>query len=316
MTTNMATPRIRPRRLRTGRATLAIVMASTAPMLGAVELPPLNLGDSSFQDGIAGPGRLVQATLSSYHSHRARDERGNPVDTPTEVGSTALLMQLSYLSERKLFGAYVGAEAILPLASVRVSPSDGARLEETAEGDLFLSPILLQWPERTLFGRPFWQRVNLNVTLPTGSYVRNAPINIGSNAWRMNPHYAFTWVASPAWEFSGRLHYLWVAPNREPPAVTGARDMQAGTAFHANASVSRAVGDRLRLGASSYYLRQLTDDRVDGLRVTGRERALGIGPAMSWRSGSATIHAAAYWESRVEDRNEGLRLSVRYAVVF
>lgn len=299
----------------TFRAAIAMMMA-VSPAHAEVALPPLNLGDSGFQDGIAGPGLLFQQTLSAHHSHKARDERGERIDAAADVTAAALLVQVSYLSERTFLGAHVGAEAIVPLAHVAVEPREGPRLEKTAVGDLFLGPLLLQWPERTLFGRPFWQRANFNVTLPTGSYDRNAPLNIGTNAWQVNPHYAFTWVASPAWELSGRLHYLWVAPNRSPPLSSGARELQAGSAFHANASISRGIGDRVRAGASGYYLVQLVDDRVDGIRTGGRERVVGAGPALSWYGGSSSIHAAAYWEARARDRAEGVRVSLRLATVF
>ena len=45
----------------------------------------------------------------------------------------------------------------------------------------------------TLFGRPYWQRLNFVFSLPTGDYDKDAAINTGSNTWIFNPHYAFTW---------------------------------------------------------------------------------------------------------------------------
>lgn len=297
-------------------------VAGTMLALGGSEvraqasLPPLNLGDSSFQDGIAGPGWLVQHTLSAHRTDHFRDEDGARVDPPSELAATALLAQVSYLSERKLFGAYWGAEIIVPVAELRMTSGAGAEAQTHGIGDVFVSPLLLQWPKTSLLGRPFWQRLNLNVTVPTGRYRRDAPLNPGSNAWSVNPHYAFTWEVSPDWEVSGRLHYLWVAANDDPPTVTGAHRTQPGQAVHLNASVSRAAGERLRLGASAYFLTQITDDRIDSGQRAGRERVFAAGPALSWRLGRTTLYAAAYRETWARDRPQGFRLSLRYAATF
>lgn len=68
----------------------------------------------------------------------------------------------------------------------------------------------------TLFGRPYWQRLNFVFSLPTGDYDKDAAINTGSNTWIFNPHYAFTWELGERLELSGRLHYAWISRNDDP----------------------------------------------------------------------------------------------------
>lgn len=300
-------------------APLAVAVAAAAaagPTCAGVALPPLNLGDSTFQDGVAGPGWLIQQTLSAYRADTFRDADGHRIDAAPEVASIALLMQASYLSERRVLGAWWGAEAIVPLVHARVRPVAGPGLEATGAGDIFISPVILQWPGMSLAGRPFWQRVNLNVTLPTGRHGRPARLDLGSNAWLFNPHYAFTWEASPQWEISGRVHYFRAGTSRTPGPGSEASTSRPGDAVHLNTAISRALGRNLRLGASMYALAQITEDRVDGQRLAGRERVLGFGPSISWRRGNSSIHATAYVERLAKDRAEGNRLSLRYAATF
>lgn len=295
---------------------LAAAVTFTAPGAAQVSLPPMNLGDSSIQDAVAGPGFAIQETLSFSRATRFRDARGGVAGQPRGLAAASVLTQFIFVSEHRFFGAYWGAEVIIPLAHVSLQPADVRPRGETAIGDIFVSPIMLQWPKTMLFGRPFWQRLNLNVTLPTGQYDSLAPLNIGTNTWVLNPHYAFTWEVSDAWELSGRLHYLWASANTDPPAALKAGRIQAGQAVHVNASVSRAFGDNLRIGLSAYYLRQITDDRIDGTAIGGREQVLGLGPVVKWQSGPTALVAAAYWETLARDRPEGWRLSLRIAQGF
>lgn len=294
----------------------AIATLDAGEVRAGVALPPVNLGDSTFQDGIAGPGWLFQQTLSVYHADRSRDGAGHRVGASPEVASVALLQQISHLSEHRILGAYRGAEVIVPVVHARVEPVAGAALRTTGIGDIFISPLILQWPETRLAGRPFWQRLNLNLTVPTGRHGRPGELDLGSNAWQFNPHYAFTWQASPEWEISGRLHYLWTSANRDPGKDSGASRTQPGHAVHLNAAVSRAVDAHLRVGGSMYVLAQIGDDRIDGVDRPGRERVLGMGPALSWKRGRDSLHAAAYIEALAKDRSEGTRISIRYARTF
>lgn len=296
-------------------AALALAVSAAVPDLAAaqVSLPPMNLGDSSIQDAIAGPGFALQETIGFSRATRFRDARGGLAGQPGGLTAASVLTQLIYVSEHRFLGAYWGAEVIIPLAHAALRPGGGVARSDTAVGDIFVSPVMLQWPKTMLFGRPFWQRLNLNVTLPTGAYDRLAPLNIGTNSWVLNPHYAFTYEVSDDWEVSGRLHYLWASANADPPAALKARRIQAGQAIHVNASVSRAFGDNLRIGLSGYYLRQITDDRIDAVRVGGREQVLGLGPVVKWQAGRTALVAAAYWETLARDRPEGWRLSLRVA---
>jgi hypothetical protein len=84
-----------------------------------------------------------------------------------------------------------------------------------------------------------------------------------------------------------------------------------------NASVSREVADGLRIGVASYFLRQITDDRIDGAPIANsREQVFGIGPGVRWKQGPSALTANAYFETAARDRPEGARFSLRYSRSF
>ncbi|CAN7534607.1 transporter [Pseudoxanthomonas sp. LjRoot143] len=304
----------------TGARRLAAMWLVAAWLLSAgqarceVALPPVNLGDSTFQDGIAGPGAMFQQTLSAYRANTSRDENGRHLQGMPKVTSVAVLTQLSYLSEHRVLGAYWGGEVIVPFTHVRLKPPTDEAIHATGAGDIFVSPFILQWPAVSLSGRSFWQRLNLNMTLPTARHGRPGRMDLGSGALQLNPHYAFTWEASPEWEISGRVHYLWVDGHHA--LVDGGEKSRAqpGQAVHLNLAVSRSANENLRIGGSMYVLMQISNDRIDGADRPGRERVFGFGPSLSWKRGRTSLHAAAYIEAEAKMRSEGSRLSLRYAV--
>ncbi|MEN5060055.1 transporter [Luteimonas sp. TWI1416] len=299
-----------------GIAVLALAGGSMCQAQADVTLPPVNLGDSTFQDGIAGPGWMAQLTLSAHRAQRSLDDRGQRTLDAAQFESVVLLGQLSVISNRRVLGAHWGGELIVPWVHAQSTPAHDSPVHTHGLGDVFISPLILQWPQTRLGGRPFWQRLNLNVTLPTGRYSTPGRLDAGRNVLQFNPHYAFTWERSDAWELSGRVHYLWTRANHDPAPDLDAADVQAGQAVHLNASISRSAGQDLRIGAALYALVQVTDDRIDGVPQPGRERIVGVGPALGWSRGAVSLHAAAYVETLAKDRSEGTRLSLRYAARF
>ena len=129
---------------------------------------------------------------------------------------------LAYISKLRLLDGFYGAEILLPLADVDLDTSFGPKDRERGVGDLIVSPLILQWTDHKLFGMPYFHRFVFSVTLPTGKYDRNRPVNIGSNMVSINPYYAFTIMPADKLELSARLHYLWNSENDDPFAGLGA----------------------------------------------------------------------------------------------
>ncbi|HGY3567414.1 TPA: transporter, partial [Pseudomonas aeruginosa] len=228
----------------------------------AVALPPLALGNASFMDGVSRPGMLFELPLQYVRANNASDAGGHSVPGRQRVRGTTLLPHFAYLSQNTLLGAHYGAEVLLPLVRLDLDIDGGPDGRRTRQGDLIVSPLMLQWGPATLFGRPYWQRLNFVFSLPTGDYDKDAAINTGSNTWIFNPHYAFTWELGERLELSGRLHYAWISRNDDPSPRLGANDVQPGQALHANFSISYALDPHWRIGLAGYQLKQISADRI------------------------------------------------------
>lgn len=188
-------------------------MATVAVSHAQVVLPPVNLGDTAFRDGIAGPGGLIEHALSHYRAERVNDRAGGKVAEVERVDVTALVTHVAWLTDKRILGNR-GFEALLPVVTSETTRSRGLQDTRSGIGDVTISGFILQWPAQSVGGGRLWQRLNLAPTLPTGDHDSGSDVNVGTNTWAFNPHYAFTWEAPHRWEISGRIHYLWSAENR------------------------------------------------------------------------------------------------------
>ncbi|MFW5815822.1 MAG: SphA family protein [Wenzhouxiangella sp.] len=296
---------------------MLLALGGLSPAHAQVVLPPINLGNTNFMDGRALPGTMFQQTLIAADADRFSDNNGATQPAPDGLRTVGIATQVAWLSDHKLLGANWGAEFILPLVHVDLDVVPGLDDRQSGFGDLFLSPLVLQWPEKRLLGKPFWQRLNLNFTVPLGRYDRNRLANTGTNTYRANPHYAATWMFSQRWEISARFHYLWNGRNNDPSPALGADWTQAGEAVHTNLAISREIAPGLRLGLAGYHLRQISDDRIDGRQVRdSREQVVGFGPGIRFQRGPQVLFVHAYHETAVRNRPERNQVIVRYARFF
>lgn len=298
------------------RASLLALPLLLPPFQAIAALPGMNLGQTSFLDGKALPGTLFQQFVNIYEADDFMDANGHRRPLDNRLRTLLATSHFAHISQHQLFGAYYGAEILVPvlLADPDFEPHAGSA---NGLGNLIVSPFILQWPQTELFGRPYWQRLNLAFQLPTGRYDRHRAINPGSNHWSFNPHYALTWEFAEGWEASARLQYLLPGKNRDPAPPLADDYLQPGQAFHANYSVSLALDAHWRLGLSGYSLRQITNERVDGHdRPDSRERVDAIGPALMFGWGKSRLFLNAYHEYGARNRSEGSRLILRYSQVF
>jgi hypothetical protein len=283
-------------------ACLVLALISATPAK-AFDQPAVNLGFTSFMDGgpPAGPGLYFTQYVQYYTADKLVD--GPPLDP--DLDAWISLTQLIYQSDREiLLGGKWGLDLIVPV--VCFSAADF--LDETSGlGDILVGPFL-QWdPVMGPRGPRFMHRVELQTIWPTGRYDENNQLNPGSNHFSFNPYWAGTFFFTPSLTASWRLHYLWNAENSDT-------DVQPGQAVHANfASSYELLPNRLRAGINGYYFRQITDSKVDGVSVSGREQVLGIGPGALWSiSRSNHLFFNIYFESNVKNRPEGERFQVRW----
>ena len=303
----------------------------------AYDLPPVNLGFTSFLDGgpPSGPGWYFQEYLQFYESDKMADANGNAISAPTPSGlqehnvdAFIALTQVLYQSDTELlWGGKWGINFMLPFADLEISPDDSLAIQSNSSGfgDILIGPIL-QWdPIMGPNGTKFMHRVEFQMIFPSGKYDEDYELNPGSNYFSFNPYWAGTLFINSRLTASWRLHYLWSATNDDPSHRTrgaiqmqdptlAVNEIQAGQAIHLNfAAAYEVLPKRLRLGINGYYLKQITDTQVDGQDLSGRrEGVFGIGPGAVWHVTPEThLFANLYFESGAENRPEGTRLNLR-----
>ncbi len=299
---------------------VAGLVAAAGPSAHAFNQPPLNLGLTDILDGaLPGPGTYFTEYIQAYRSDKLRDHDGNAIPGNPKVASVLAMSQFVHVTQDRFLGANLGVDVLLPVVGIAASGNFGAGGPPVSSnpaylGDLTVGPFL-QWFDTKLAGRPFLQRVELDISLPTGQYDRNHLLNPGSNLWVIEPYYAFTWFLTPELSTSWRIHYTYSTENDE--AFGGGR-VKPGQAFHFNYSFEYAFTKNFRGALAGYYLKQLTEDEVDGSDAPdSEEQVFAIGPAVHWIfSDHFSMGLKTAWEMAAENRPEGNRTTLRFTYKF
>ncbi|WP_242470874.1 SphA family protein [Thiocystis violacea] len=323
---------------RTFQVWMAALILLISQAVSAYELPGLNLGYTSFLDGLppAGPRWLIQQYVQVYRNGRLKGPNGEDLRLPVTRGDsvelekaqldlTVILTQLMfqyYRPERpSVLGGKWGLGLTLPLTSLQLDPGDHEII--TCNGsllsDIVISPFVQIDPIKGANGLKVFQRIEFQLFLPTGDYDPGESVNPGANVFSFHPFWSGTAFLPSKWSLSWRLLYLWNAENPEPKSILDADDSQAGQAIYLNfAGAYELLPSRLRVGINGYALKQISDNRIDGREVPGgRERILGLGPGLVYHfSKQDHFFLNSYWEMGAENRTEGTRVTLRYVHLF
>lgn len=303
------------------RLICGVTLFAASSLVQAYDLPPVNLGATSFLDVVAAPpGLHFLQYVQHYRADKFKDVNGKTIPLPgPEFDVTFGLTQLIYGSDQDFLGGKLGFQAFLPVVSPHTHysvPNGGPQAGDSGFGDLVVGPIVTWGP---LLGGKFFHRIELTTVLPTGEYDRDREINPGSNVWSFNPFWAGTYFFTPELSASVRAHYLWNSKNNDPNRNFGAADdVRPGQAYHINFAADYALTPQFRLGLNGYWLKSTTDTEVDGHEVNGRREqvlGLGVGGVYSF-SQKDHIFFNYYNESKAENRTEGQRYNMRYVHSF
>jgi hypothetical protein len=294
---------------------LFLILLSPAALVAQTHVaePAVNLGDTSFLDGIGGPGVVMETIGDGAHAGTVVDGSGRAISGTGAVNSISDLTHIAWLTHKTILGGWYGTEIVTAAAHVNA----GSAGQSGGLGALTVSPFILQWGEQKIGSVPIDQRVVFDFDLPVGSYTRASAVNIGANAFTVHPYYAITAFPTKRIETSWRVHYLWNSTNNSPPSTTGAQSTQAGQAIHFNATTAYNFGKHLWIGPNAYYLRQITDGRVNGASLPNSPEQVGaIGPGLVWNSGKWFFYANGYHELGAKNRPEGDKIVFRVEKIF
>jgi hypothetical protein len=280
--------------------------------------PPLNLGLTDILDGgIPGVGTFFTEYVQVYQSDEFKDSNGDDIPGLPRVSSVLSVNQLVHVYKQKLLGAHIGVNVLLPVVSIN---GGGLPTNPGVLGDLLAGPFL-QWLDTKLLGRPFVQRLELDITMPTGQYDKNYALNPGSNLWVIEPFYAFTWFLTPKFSTSWRIHYTVPTKNDDvsPSPFNGfSTEVTPGQVFHFNYSFEYEFFKGFRGAVAGYYLKQLTEDEGSfGDISNSEEQVFAVGPALHYFfSDKFSAGLKTQWETSTENRTEGNRTTLRFTYLF
>ena len=262
--------------------------------------PTLNPGVSNFLDGfVPGPGFYVVSHLHYYTADELRDSNGDEIPGSPDLAVMSEITQLVYLTDYKLLGGKVGFESILPFSNVDI---DGVG-EESGFGDLFVAPFL-QFETKLFDTIPYHHRFLFGVVLPTGRYDCYRPVNIGHNHYTFTGYYAFTAFLTPKMATSWRFQYFHHTENKD--FLSTRVDLKPGPLFQASYAFSYEILQGLRTGISGYYYKQLSEDELNGDKISGsKEQIFSIGPGIFYGKGNVCLWLNAQWEFEAECRSQG-----------
>jgi hypothetical protein len=306
------------------KISVCLTLYFNSGVIQATDLPAVNLGLTSFYDGApvpGGTGWTGSIFYTSYDGKRIANNKGADVPLPksaTKIDTT--ILQLIYQGTGGPLESDWGFSALVPIL-ISSEAEDGLRNSvlnaEDGVADLSLG-LYLQSKTIVRNGRPiFSQRIEADISIPTGKYNRNYAINPSSNFVSFNPYWSATYWMAPKLSVSWRAHYLWNAKNSDPSIRSydsNIDEVQAGQAIHFNYNLVYAVNNNLHVGVNGYWLNQFTDTKLNGHHVSGRrERIQGLGPGLMYAfSNKNLLIANMYFESDAKNRPEGSRFNLRW----
>jgi hypothetical protein len=136
-------------------AFFAVLAGSITVNAGSVTLPPVNLGKTSFEDGIANPGWFFEEIIDYYHAGQFNDSAGARMPGQNEITTVSSLTHSAYFSHYKISGGCIGAELLVPLVDADLNASFKPHNHKEGVGDVIIRPFMMQWDDRQLLADLF-----------------------------------------------------------------------------------------------------------------------------------------------------------------
>jgi hypothetical protein len=236
------------------------------------------------------PGIYLRDYNSFYYANQFNNPQGNKVASP-EVFVYANVPRLIWITDIKVLGGYLGADALLPLKYTYVKGAG----QTFGIGDAFFEGTwswhLTQWDFS--LGAGAWA--------PTGdAATQSNPTWAGNGYWTEMLTAGATWYPDQAkrWALSVLNRYEF---NQEKEHT----DFTPGQAYTVEGGLSYGVSKTVDVGAIGYYQQQVTPG--SGQPASSRDRVAGAGPEISAFFPSITLGVSLRYayEFMAENRLQG-----------
>jgi hypothetical protein len=249
----------------------------------------------------------------NYHDATAGGSKELPLGAFAAVGVTANTYAdipiALYSYPFDFLGGTVSSGVGIPFVWMRVKAeatidrrrgSNDLGLEQTASGlgDIVLLPVMAGWTNGDFhFGGMF------NTYAPSGSYSRDNLANTGLGYWTFEPMLTLGWLSTKI----GTELSIFTAVDFNTENTQA--DYQSGDIFHVDATLAQHLplaGGIIGVGATAFYLRQITGDSGSGARLGSFEaESYGVGPTISYVHpiGKSTLVVDASWLPQLHNQN-------------
>ncbi len=261
-------------------------------------------GAENWLVGVLPPKGSYFVNYLGYYHGELRDGSGRKVSlggsTPS-VDAVFDAFRFVQVTPFKVLGADYAMHVIVPIA--HQSMNFGGNASKFDVGDIIFNPFILGW-----HGKHWHAVTGLDIIMPSGHYDSADPrLCVGSNYFSFEPVFAFTYLSEQGWETGVKFMY-------NTKTTNGDTKYHSGDEFHFDYVAGKHIGP-WSVGASGYFLKQVTDDKIAGVVVPEtpglwsygrRGQVLAVGPSIGYTNKRHMTFSVQYQhETLVENRFGG-----------
>ncbi len=274
-------------------------------------------GAEDFMSGaVPPPGYYFINYFLFYHADKFNNKHGDNVDKDFDLDVIANTFRFIYITKQQIFGGYWGVHIFVPIMyqDVTATTPGGVKSDtKTGLGDIIVDPFILSWHTKN------WHfATGVDIYMPTGSYDKDDMANTSRNYWTFEPIVALTYMSDFGLEVSSKFMYDFNTNNPDT-------DYRSGQEFHFDYTVAYKI-DNWRVGVGGYYYKQVTNDEINGEKVTFpaslgfsegfKGQAVAVGPQLKYDYKNMSFVLKYLFETAVENRPQGNDLWFKFVYAF
>lgn len=289
-------------KLKLGAAALTVLAASglaNALEPGFPSTYPLGVENYSWA-ALPPPGTYGMVYAGHMEFDKVRNSSGNTVSPPDfNIKVNVVSPRLIWVTPTMVGGASLAFHAIVPLLDSKIT-AGGNSQSKSGIGDITLGAALGWHHSQSLH-----TLLALDVFAPTGDYNKNDMMNLGRNHWAIQPLYGVSYINPTG--FNADLKAMYTFNFRNNDSAQGNGKYQDGQEFILDYAAGYGLGNGWTLGVGGYYLKQVTNDKLDGVSVANsKAQSFALGPSVRYDSGKGWFVTAKYTQDgNVKNYTEG-----------